>query len=435
MKIHNTKEVMIEIEKYLKAGRFSFSILNWDMRNNAVVNELIVKYDESTAKPMLYIKNPNGNIVPIITESDANLKEFLENFIEISVDRTKNYEPSMWFMLRKDGNNDTGWNKDVIKQFNKYVEDNYDQLKPYALQVFKDNKRELLMPYVDSKMVFYDLGKLIPNQAVHNFDDITELLYNLIVDIRDNLVDIMNAIEDKFNTMNGKLEQENARQNSEIANLRKQVEQTENSINGLLGKLDNVKGTTERRLLPHTIAVGGNNTTIYPVRIKYTGGGLEISGGTQMFMGAMFLTMENAQRNIVLQFGNNHMTTSPSYYIGQTDQYYVYTHKVIDGSNAKHYVYDVQQVGSGDHVIMLRGGTTYTLWTKYPDHIEITNNASGMDTPVGRIEPIPETNKTKNPQLTDDSIVGTDVCRTFTNSVHVVDSIIIGNNTKLKIGG
>lgn len=435
MKIHNVKEVMIEIEKYLKAGRFSFSILSWDMRNNAVTNELIVKYDEKTGKPMLYIKNPSGEVVPIITESDANLKKFLENFIEVSVDRTKHYEPSMWFMLRKDGNNDTGWNKDVINQFYRYIEDNYDQLKPYALQLFHNKQRELLIPYVDSKMVFYDLGKLIQNQVVHNFDDITELLYNLIMDIKENLVDIMNSIEDKFNTMNDKLEQENERQNTEISNLRKQVEQTEKSLNGLLGQLDDVKGTTERRLLPVTITVAGNNNTIYPVRVKYTGGGLQVAGGTQMFMGAMFLTMENAQRNIVLQFGNNHMTTSPGYYIGQADQYYVYTHKVIDGSNAKHYVYDVQQVGSGDHVIMLRGGTTYTIWTKYPDHIEITNTASGMDTPIGRIEPIPDTNKTRNPQLTDDTILGSDTCRTFANSVHVVDYIIIGNNTKLKIGG
>ena len=433
MKITNTKEVMIEIEKYLKAGRLSFSVLSWDLRNNSVINELIVKYDEADGKPMLYIKNPDGQIVPIITESDANLKEFIENFIEVSVDRTKDYEPSMWFMLRKDGSGNTGFNQSVIDQFNSYINDNFDELKPYMLQVFKDGKRELLVPYVDTKSVFYDLGKLIQDERVRNFDDIITLLYNLIIDIRENLVDIMNAVETKFNDMNEKLILENERQNKEITDLESHMDDSDSKLNSLLGELGDIRGTTERRLLQKEISVGGEANKIYPVRLKYTGGGLPISGGVEMFMGAMFLTMENSQRNIVLQIGNNHMTTSPSYYIGTSDQYYTYTHKVLNGNNAKHYVYAVKQVGSGDHILMLRGATRYTLWTKYPEFVTITNNLGTIATPNGDFSPIPDTNKTLNPYLTDDNILGVDACRTFVNTVHVVNSVIIGNNMRMSI--
>lgn len=435
MIIKNVKEVMMEVEKFLKAGRFSFSILNWDMRNNAVINELIVKYNERTRKPMLYIKNPDGSIVPIVTESDEKLKDFVGSFIEISVDRTKNYEPSMWFMLRKDGSGNTGWNKDTIKQFHQYIEQNYNQLKPYALQVFKEGKRELLVPYMDASMVFYDLGKLIADESIHGFDEVAKLLYSLVTQIRDNLVELMNTIQDKFDDMDAKLRHENKRQNQEIEGLKSQMDATDKKLNDLLDRLGDVKSTTERRLLPTTISVAGEANMIYPVRIRYTNGGFSIAGGQEFFMGSMFLNMENEYRNIVVQIGNDHITTSSGYYIGKQDEFFCYTHKVIDGSNAKHYVYNVSQVAAGDFILMLRGRTTYTLWCKYPDGIEITNTASTINIGSGSYAPISESVKTQNPLLTDDTILSADTCRTFSGSIHVVDSIIVGTNTKMRIGG
>lgn len=435
MKIENMKELYMEMEKFLKAGRFSFAVLMWDQRGKAVINELIVKYDENDRKPILYIKNPNGDIVPIVTESDRLLKEFLENFLEVSVNRTKNYEPSLWFMLRQDGNGNTGWNQSTVNQFYEFIGTNYNKLKPYVLQTFKDGTRDILIPYVGTQFVFYDMGKLISGAGVENFDNIVNMLYNLIQDIRINLVDIMNGIESKFNDMNTKLIQENERQNLEIAELEKHMDSTEAQLDDIMNSLGNISDTTERRLLPVEINVAGNANTIYPVSISLSGGGISIIGGTEQFMGAMFLTMENSKRNILLQLGNNHMTDSSYYYTGTVDQYYVYSHKILDGSDAKHYIYDVRNIASGSYAILLRGATKYTLWTRYPDNTRIVNNLGTIATPTGNMVAIAESNKSINPQLTDDSILGADTVRTFCNSVHVVNSIMIGNQLKMSIGG
>ena len=435
MKIDNLKELHIELEKFLKTGRFSFAVLMWEQKDKAVINELIVKYDEKDHKPILYIKNADGEIVPIITESDRVMKEFLENFIEVNVDRTKNYEPSLYFMLRKDNNGNTGWNQSTIDQFYRFIEQNFSKLKPYVLQTFKDGVRDVVIPYVGTQMVFYDMGKLIKDAGVENFDNIVSMLYNLITDIRDNLVDIMNGIETKFNDMNTKLIQENERQNIEIDALEKHMDQTDIKLDEVMNSLGDIRGTTERRLLPVTISVGGNANMIYPVCVSLSGGGLPIMGGTEQFAGAMFLTMESSKRNICVQLGNDHMTDSPNYYTGTVDQYYVYSHKVMDGSDAKHYVYDVINIGSGSYGLLLRGATTYTLWTRYPANTKIVNNLGNIGTPTGDLTPIQDTNKTINPQLTDDAILGADTVRTFCNSVHVVNSIMIGNKLKMSIGG
>lgn len=434
MKINDTKEVFVELEKFLKTGRFSFAVLTWDNRNKAVVNELIVKYDKDK-KPMLYMKNPDGELKPIITESDSTLKDFLENYIEISVDRTKNYEPSLWFMLRQDENGNTGWNKSTVSQFYNFIDQNMNKLKPYMLQVFNKGNRDILVPFIGTQMVYYDVGRLVKGEGIENFDNVINILYNLITDIKDNLIDIMNAVQTKFDDMNAKLVQENERQNIEIENLGNQMKETEKLVAGVLDELGDIRSTTERRLRSVDITVGGNANTIYPVKLKYTGGGSPISGGTELFMGAMFLQMESPTRNIVMQIGNDHMTTSPAYYTGNQDTYFVYTHKVLDGANAKHYIYDCIFSGSGEYVVLLRGGTKYKLWTKYPDFLQITNNLAAVGTPSGDISPIPESNKTRRPMLTDDSILGADVVRTFVSSVHVVNSVMVGNKIRLGIGG
>lgn len=426
----NIKEFYMELEKFLKTGRFSFAILTYDNKDRAVVNELIVKYDEVDHKPMLYIKNPNGDIVPIITESDALLKQFLENFLEISVDRTKSYEPSLWFMLRKDDSGDTGWNQSTIDQFYHFVGENMSKLKPYVLQTFKNQRRDIVIPFVDTKMVYYDMGKLIDGNGIENFDKIVDMLYNLIKTIQSNLVDVMNGIETKFNDLDQKLRADNIRQDNDINQINKQMSATETKLDEVIAEIGKVAGTTERRLMPVTITVGGSNSTIYPVSVKVAGGGHAISGGTEMFAGAMFLTMEDSKKHIVVQLGNDHMTDSPNYFSGSEDLHFVYSQKVLDGNGAKHYVYEVTQFGSGYYGLLLRGATKYTLWTRYPEHTSIVNSLQT----IGGLSPIPEGNKGINPQLTDDRIIGTDITRTFTNSVHVVSSVMVGNQIKMSIG-
>ena len=427
MKITDNKELLMEIEKYLKAGRFSFSVLTWDDKDKAVTNELIVKFDKD-GKPTLNIKNPDGTISSIVTESAQEMKDFLENFIEVSVDRTKNYEPSIWFMLKQDEHGDTGWNKSTISQFYNYVEQNYKNLKPYALQVFANGQKELLMPYVDTKMVFYDLGKIMSGKGVESFDVITKLLFGIISDIKSNIIDVVNGMESNFNDIRSKLEIDNDRQDKEIDTLRKSIMRNKETINNMMESIGGIKDTTDRRLDFKKFTVGGDPHMVYPVRFKLTKGGNEILGGHELFMSVIFLQMESPSRTIVMQIGNMHSTTSPQYYNGVEDQYFVYSHKVLNGANAKHYVYDCKMIGSGDYIVLLRGGTEYTVWTKYVDYLDITNNLQAIE----GISPIRDTD-TANAYLTDDNILGRDVVRTFSNSVHVVNSVVIGNKFKMGI--
>lgn len=424
MKKFNMKEPLMVLEEFIKAGRLHVALLGYDRKDEAVVGELIIDFTDK-AKPILHIKNPDGEVVPVLTESDRLFNEFLENFIEVSVDRTVNYEPSLWFMIRTDDGNDN-WSYDIIKQHFDFAKANKNSFKPYMMQTFKNKQRELLLPFITTKEIYYDMGKLIADERITDFDKIVEMLYNLIIDIRDNLQSIITEVSESFNALELKLNQENDRQNLQIAALEESVRTLNNKLDDLNNKLDEVAGTTEKRIRPKELRVGGQSNMVYPVRLKYVNGTLSVPGGKEFFMAPILLTIKDANRSCLLKIGHNHTTNSPDFFSGDKGTHYVYDQTVLNNSNAKFYFYDVNTIGSGDYVVMLRGGTTYTLWSKYIEDIQITNN----NTAIGSYEPHADTVLNKNPNLTNSNNLGASTVLTFNNSVQVTKSVIVGNKNK-----
>ena len=420
------KELLVTKEEFLKAGRIQVAILNLADKDKAIVRELMIDLESNPEKPVLYIKMPDGSVKPVYTESDELFNEFLENFIEVSTVKTKDYQPSLWMMLKADRNGNTGFNSESIQKHYDYIQEHRSEIKPYMLQTFEKGKdRELLIPFVTTQEVYYDLGRLVQNETIKNFDDIINIMWNLLQDIQQNLTDIINAVEGKFNDLDTKLKQENERQNSQIASLTDMVSGVEVKIEELKNTIGDSNNTAEKRIRPKELVVGGQNNTIYPVKLKYTGGGIPISeGGTELFMAPMFITLDTRERNIILQLGHSHMTTSANFY-SKTDNYFIYGQKVLRSDNAKFYIYDVMQTGPGEFTVLLRGNSVYKLWSKYVENIEITNNGGT----IGGIAPYSDTILTRNPNLTNKNNIGVNITQTFSNSIHVSKNVIIGKYT------
>lgn len=424
MKTFDRKEPLMLLEEFLKAGRLHVALLGYDRKDEAVVGELIIDFTNK-AKPILHIKNPDGTVVPVLTESDRLFNEFLAKFIEVSVDRTVNYEPSLWFMLRSDNGNNN-WSDEIIKQHFNLLKTNKDSIKPYMLQTFKNKKRELLLPFITTKEVFYDMGRLIKGEKIRDFDKIVELLYNLLIDVRDNLQTIITEVDGSFKALESKLNQENNRQNLQISALESSIASMNSKLTELNNKIDQIAGTTEKRIRPLEITVGGNANTVYPVRLKYINGTLSVPGGKEFFMAPIIITKSDNYRSCLLKIGHNHTTNSPDFFSGNKGTYYVYDQTVKSNTDAKFYFYDVGLLGSGDYIVMLRGGNKYTIWSKYIEDIQITNNGTG----IGSYAPYAATVLTNNPNLTNSSNLAMSTVLTFSNSIHVTKSIIVGNKTK-----
>lgn len=415
------KEPLMQIEEFIKTGRLHISLLSYNSKEEAVVSELMIDYTDPK-KPILYIKNPNGEVVPVLTESDKIFTEFVSDFLEVSVDRTKNYEPSIWCMLRRDSSQQTGFSKENAQQFMNYIKENRNNLKPYMMQTFSNNKRELLIPFVTTEEVFYDMGKIIRDKGIENFDKVCELLYNLIIEIKENLEAIIGDISRRFAELEKKLEQDNERQNNQLDAITASIAQINTKVGEVKAELDRIAGTTEKRIRSTDLTVNGNTNMIYPVKIVYRSGvsGAQQPANNMFFLAPFFLTIDDGHRECVLRVGHDVISHSGS---EVNPKYYVYDQRVRDSVVAKYYFYAVRFLSGSEFVVMLRGGTKYKLWSKYIENIDVVQgDLSGLG-----FTPIQDTRHDMDPNLTDPSDLGVNIVKTFSGSVHVANEIIIGN--------
>lgn len=444
MKFKNSAETFIDIEKYLKAGRFTMAILSWEDKDNAITNELVGKYDPEDNKWYIYIKNPSeggegggGTGDPdkdfgsISTEADVLLDEFLQKFLEVAVVRKYDYEPGMWFMLREDGEGGptTVNNQEVIDQFYDWVDTNYDQLKPYILNTYHNKTRDILIPYVGTRAVFYDLGKFVENQPISNLDVVISALWKAHTEHRDTYASLIDTMQTRLQNMDTNMTATNNKQNADIATMQQNIKDLTSKFNDIMGNIEHVADTNEMRIRSVDINVPGAANMIYPVKLKYTGGGFDVKGGKEVFLGTIFLTQENDAKTTTLQIGNDHATTSGSYYNGVADNHLVLAQSVNTSQGNKWYIYDVDFIGSGEYMLMLRGGTKYKLWSKYIDDIQITNTGAEID---GN-RPFSDTILTRNPALTDNTRLNDSTVVVIDNSIHITNSIIIGNKFRMSI--
>lgn len=444
MKFKNSAETFIDIEKYLKAGRFTMAILSWDNKDDAITNEIVGKYDPEDGKWYIYIKNPgtgeggqggtgdpDKDFGSIGTEADVMLDEFLQKFLEVAVVRKYDYEPGMWFMLREDGDGGptTINNQEVIDQFYEWVDTNYDQLKPYILNTYQDKTRDILVPYVGTRAVFYDLGKFVENQPISNLDVVISTLWRMHTEHRDSYGSLIDTMQTRLQNMDTNMTAVNNKQNKDIATMQQNLKDLASKFNDIMDNINGVADNNEMRVRSVDINVPGAANMIYPVKLRYTGGGFDVKGGKEIFLGAMFLTQENDSKTTTVQIGNDHATTSSYYYNGNKDNHIVLAQSVNVSQGNKWYVYDVEFLGGGQYLLMLRGGTKYKLWSKYVDDIEITNTGGTIDGNA----PYSDTNLNRNPALTDNSRLNDSTVVVIDNSIHITNSIIIGNKFRMSI--
>lgn len=430
MRINDPKETALSIEKYLKTGRVTVALLSWEKKDDAVTNEMIYKYDPEDGKTYIYIKNENGDTKPICTESDVLLREFLDKFLEVSVVKTKNYEPGMWFMLREAANkNTTVVEQSVIDQFYSFVDVNYDKLKPYILHTYKDKNRDMLIPYVGTTTVFYDLGKFVDGSKITTVDAVIDSLWKTHIEHRDSYGSIVNALTTRIGNMDTNMSAVNDRQNRDISTMQQNISDLSNKLAELMNQIENVANNNEMRVRPISIRTPGANNMVYPVRIRYKTGGLAVKGGYEVFLGAIFLTQESSAKTTTVQLGNMHETTSADYYNGTTDSHVIWAQSVTTSNGNLWYIYDIEKVGSGDWILMLRGGTDYKIWSKYSEMIEITNTGASIS---GR-DPYSATILTRNTVLTNAENLNKSLTLCIDHSIQVTSSIIIGNQFRMSI--
>lgn len=445
MKFNKFEESQIEIEKFLKAGRTTLAILSWEDRDQAITNEIVGKYDPTDGKWYIYITNPDGggtggggsgsgtdpDFGSISTEADVLFDEFIHNFLEVSEIRTKNYEPSIWCMLRRDHENDSSFvnNQSVIDQFYEWIDTNYTQLKPYILHTYQNKTRDMLIPYVGTRGVFYDLGKFVENQGITNLDVVITTLYKLHCEYRASFSSILQSMSTRISNIDTNMTNINTRQDADIKMLNKMLQDSINKFNEVDSKLGNVSANSELRIRPNKFTVGGSGSMIYPVKVTINKAGLAIKGGTEAFLAGMFLTHENEFKATILQLGNISENTSPDYYNGNKDTHYVFSQIIKYTRDAKYYIYDVQRVASGSYILMLRGNNTYTLWSKYIDDITIINENREID----GFRPYEDVITDRNPILTNPVNVSNNITYTVDNSIQVTKDIIVGNRYKLSI--
>ena len=256
LKLEDTKDLLMQVDRMIKAGRMNFTLLSTDSYNHIKQNELFIDYgrdengipigplnnnfpkDGTPIRGTIKIMGPNGP-VDVTTLTGIKLREFIANFLEVSVNRTKDYEPSMWLMLRQNENGDTGYNESTIEQFYRFIQKNKNELTPYVMQTFKDGKRDVLIPYITSDLVFYDVSKIIENENIKNLDDVIKLLYKLSTDIAHTVTANIEALTKKMDQYLTNLNETALRINNTINSL-------DESLRNVNARLSNINSIVER---------------------------------------------------------------------------------------------------------------------------------------------------------------------------------------------
>lgn len=258
LKLDDTKDLLMQIDRSIKAGRMSFSLLSTDSLGKIKQNELYIDYgNDDNGNPI----GPNNNNFPtdgkpirgkiklmgpkgpvdLTTVTGTKLHEFINNFLEVSVNKTKDYEPGMWLMLRQNEHGDTGYNESTIEQFYRFIQKNKNELTPYIMQTFKDGKRDVLIPYITSDLVFYDVSKIIEGEGIKNLDDVIKLIYKLSDNVSNSLTANIEAITKKMELAITNLNDTSIRINNTINTLDESIRDVKSQLNDLSTTIEHAK--------------------------------------------------------------------------------------------------------------------------------------------------------------------------------------------------
>ena len=370
------------LERYIKAGRISFSLLTWDNKSEAKENELIIKYDNENA--FLYIKNADGKIVSVNTETDLSYQEFLAKFMEVSSAKEKApFDPQLWFKINEDASMFSGYSQENISYFYNYIENNLTSLKPYIINTTADGENHEMLPFMSTRTVYYDLGKIIKDGNIVNVEDTISAIMNLVNNIKSEITDMLNINIRNYDDTLNEFQSHIDRQNEEISVLHSAVSTVDKKYTDLTAKVKEISDKMDLKIRSKKFTLSGDSNRIVPVIIWIGGGGEDLpteflnSSDTsarnpqELFLGGAFITYTDPNRNVILQLGSGMETNEAANIHGGTEftvtqngntdaQGVIYGQGVIHGVQKKH---------AGHWLVWLLAGKTYYLWSKYVDYI------------------------------------------------------------------
>jgi len=419
------KELIIMLERFIKSGRISFSLLTYDRLGEAVANELIVKYDQDMV--LLYIKNQDGLVKAVGTETDLLFNEFLVKFLEVNETETlPAFDPKLFFQIKRDSSDFAGYSQENIDYFYNLIENQFASLTPALLHAKVDSADHDLIPFMGTKQVYYDLSNIINGQIIRNMDDTIAAIIEYVNTLRDNLTDALNNAKAIYDATISSLTTVNTRQDATLTAIKNDVAAMNTKLSTVTTSVTNMASKVSTRVRGQQFYVAGSGTVAYPVLIRYNSGINAITGGYEFFGCQFYLTYEDGNRFNVVMLGDGSGTNSSSYWTGIGTKYVV-TQK-CNGSGTPN-IYNCEEIGPMQWILMLRGTSWYTVWTKYLDYLYLDASTAAKS---GR-NPINVPGTVANRGLYNNGSYNANFSKSFSNQMIVGGSIIVQNRFQLSI--
>lgn len=409
LKLSDIRELLLKLDRRLKTGVFTFSLLTGDKKDRAVMHELVLDYglDEQgrpygadngfpvdkngkveLPRPKLYVVDENGNRVDIQSEAAIRIKDFMDNFFEVSVTRTKYGEPSMWLKLIPDANGNTTYNNTNIEEFYRYLQFNKENLTPHIMQTFKDGERHILMPFVTADHVFYDVSKIIAGEGIRNFEDTFELLHNLIKNITDNISDNLRIIEDRMNRTFAMLTEKSNVHDRAIESLETSITRLDGSLREINKKADSLSdkiGKTFSRKSVHVKAGQILKIIFNPLKHGFKPAIDSYEKGADIFSSSIFITGEIGFSEVFVDIGvGSHIgidrlafymdkNTSPR--LSQPNMRIAQ----VGAPMSDNIISFAEQMKIGEYVFQFNYDIDINIWSKYVDYMEVITAVSPQE--------------------------------------------------------
>jgi len=361
-------DLKIFLERYLKAGRISFSLLAWDNRANGQKGEMIINYDSDYG--ILYTKNDKNEIIPLRTETDIIFMEFIANFLEVNDVKIKPHaEPQLFFKLMRDTGGNTGFTQQVIEKHYRYIEDNLSSLTPLSSwTVNTDGKSENLTQFSSARTTYYDLGKVISGQVINNMEDTVRIIVSFMNNITKELTDMLNSVRVHYDQSLNQVRDQQARIDGNISVLTNLANGINSNITAMRNSINTISSNMDIRMHRRDFTTGGSNSSYFtPVLITLNENGLGNSlpdgAGMEAFGAGLYITGSWRIPGFALELGSGNLFSNNARYPSSGGSRFT----VSFHPNSLSYLpfAGAKRVGAGAWVVMLRSTYEYTLWSKY----------------------------------------------------------------------
>ena len=454
------KDKLMYIDRYMKAGRFTFSLLTADNKNLATMHELILDYGTDNngnaygttngfptdkdgkvkvPRPSVFVINENGERVNVETESAIQVRKFLDNFFEVSTQRTKFGEPSMWLKLIANDDGTTTYGEKNTRDFYEYVRNNKDQLVPYIMQTFKDGKRDILIPFITADHVFYDVSKIIAGEKIRSIDGVFSLIHSMVNRIGENLRFNIATIEERMNNTLEMLKEKADIHDRAIAALQKNINDMESYYIELKTKITDIMDKVGKTFIKKGVFVKRGEILKLKFNPSKKGFKPAIDGfekAADIYSSCLFITGQINTAEIFVEIGpgshigfdkiaffmdknTSHEFSQPNMRIAQ-----------VGSAMPDNIISFAEQAATGEYIIQFNYDIGINVWTKYIDYMEIETAIPPEE--AKRIMNTVQANRSRMNDIGVLPIYNSVVCRTSTTFLN--KGLALGDNCILVAG-